>query len=48
MLHMAEEPSPPELPDWIGKVLGVLALLVLLMAVFSVAVVLLPRLAGFF
>lgn len=40
------EPEPPEFPDWLGKAIGLLALLVLLMAVFAAASVLIPRILG--
>lgn len=42
------EATEPELPDWIGKALGVAALIVLLSAVLAVLGVLLPRLIGGF
>ncbi len=38
--------EPPEFPDWLGKAIGLLALLVLLMAVFAAASVLIPRILG--
>jgi hypothetical protein len=44
---MSEEPSAPELPDWIGKLLAIIAILIVLMAVYSAVVVLLPRLGIF-
>lgn len=40
------ESEPPEFPDWLGKAIGILALLVLLMAVFAAASVLIPRILG--
>lgn len=40
------ETDPPEFPDWFGKAIGLLALLVLLMAVFAAASVLIPRILG--
>lgn len=40
------ESEPPEFPDWLGKAFGILALLVLLMAVFAAASVLIPRILG--
>lgn len=42
----SEPEMDPELPDWIAKAMGVLALLVLLSAVIAAASVLLPRLLG--
>ena len=40
------ESDPPEFPDWLGKAIGLLALLVVLMAVFAAASVLIPRILG--
>ncbi len=44
---MSETPPEPELPEWLGKAFGLIALLILLMALFAAVSVLFPRLLGF-
>lgn len=40
------ETDPPEFPEWFGKAIGIVALLVLLLAVLAAASFLIPRILG--